>query len=290
MAVTFTTRIGPGFTTVPTFEAMQFPAGEAHIKVVNDENLGLRTEVARVYGHDAQDLMLIGMWADAVHQRGDHSVLHMPYLPGARADRGIPFGGKVYADTINSFRIDQVIAFDVHSPVMEHLIDNLTVIESAALIREHIVGRADSDEHAQRYNGIIAPDAGAQQRAFRIANACHLPLYQASKHRDESTGKLSGFSCEPLPAGGKYLVVDDICDGGGTFIGLAQATGLPPEQLGLYVSHGVFSGAAGRLADHFGDIWTTDSFGIDPKPDGLFDNPNVFHTIPLNRTLLGATK
>lgn len=43
-------------------------------------------------------------------------------------------------------------------------------------------------------------------------------------------------------------------------MGLAEATGLPKERLDLYVSHGVFSGDAPKLHDHFGTIWTTDSF------------------------------
>lgn len=274
MSIEFHTRIGPGFFTTPTFESMFFPAGEAHIKVANENTgKGPLTEVARLYGADGNDLFTLAMWADACHRRADarhrenpdsepnRIVLMLPYLPGARADHAdfVPFGTGVYAEFINSLGADQVICFDPHSPVMPDLVAGATVIDSTRLVRQHIVGHADRGG-AQRYDGIIAPDKGAVARAAAVADACHLPLYRAEKHRDPDTGKLSGFSCEPLPDTGKFLVVDDICDGGGTFLGLVEATGLPKDRLGLYVSHGVFSRAAARLNTVFDEVWTTDSF------------------------------
>jgi ribose-phosphate pyrophosphokinase len=275
MSVELTTRIGPGFLTTPTFEAMRFPAGEAHIKVANENAAkAALTEVCRVYGADGNDLFTVAMWADACRRRADarqtanpdappnRMILQLPYLPGARADHPefVPLGAQVYADFINSLGVDEVVCFDPHSPVMPSMIHNIRVFDSARLVRRHVVGRADQDVRPQRYAGIIAPDAGAVARAQRVADACHLPLYQALKHRNPDTGKLSEFSCEPLPSTGRFLVVDDICDGGGTFMGLAATTGLPPDRLGLYVSHGVFSGNAAQLHSAYSEIWTTDSF------------------------------
>lgn len=99
-------------------------------------------------------------------------------------------------------------------------------------------------------------------------------MFRAEKHRNPDTGKLDGFSCEPLPETGRFLVVDDICDGGGTFMGLAGSTGLPKERLGLWVSHGVFSGRAPQLAEHFGEIVTSDSYPAQNPVEGL-------RTVPL---------
>jgi ribose-phosphate pyrophosphokinase len=272
MTVTFTTHIGPGYTTTPTYTPHTFWAGERHVLVTNDNTgKGAITEVARMDGADANDLITVAMWADACHQAGSRTVLHLPYLPGARQDRGIPFGAKVYADLINSMRLDQVICLDPHSPVMPSLIDNLTVIASDNLVRKHVIGRPDRDQ-PQRYDGIIAPDKGAITRATAVANLCHLPVYKAEKHRDPVTRQLSGFTCEQLPDTGRFLVVDDICDGGGTFMGLAEATGLPKERLGLYVTHGVFTDRAAALADHYSEIWSTNSYAPNPKPTNLNDD------------------
>ncbi|SDH42827.1 ribose-phosphate pyrophosphokinase [Microbacterium sp. 77mftsu3.1] len=290
MTITFRTRIGPGYITTPTFEAMTFPAGEAHIKVINDNaDKGQLTEVARLYGADPADLFTAAMWADAARRRGARTVLHLPYLPAARADHAdfVPLGAEVYAEFINSLHADVVVAFDPHSPVMPRMVRNLTVIDSTRLVREHVVGKATSDQQPQRYKGIIAPDKGAIARATAVADACHLPVYRAEKTRNPDTGKLSGFTCEPLPDTGRFLIVDDICDGGGTFAGLAAATGLDRSRLGLYVSHGVFSGQARDTLDGFGEIWTTDSF----RPADEYDRAataghgiraNIIH---LDRTL-----
>lgn len=269
MAVELSTWDAQGNQTTPTFSTMRFPAGEAHVKVANDtaEPGGL-TEIATLRGTNGDDLIMLGMWADAVRQRGSRSVALVPYLPGARQDRGLPFGAKVYADILNGFHLDQVIAFDPHSPVIVGLVDNLTVVTSEQVVRDAVVS---APEHygGDPYTGIIAPDKGAVPRATAVAEACGLPLYRAEKHRNPDTGKLDGFTCEPLPDTGRFLVVDDICDGGGTFMGLAGSTGLPKERLGLWVSHGVFSGRAAQLADHFGEIVTTDSYPAQNPIDGL---------------------
>jgi ribose-phosphate pyrophosphokinase len=271
MAVELSTRDSRGTQTTPTFSTMRFPAGEAHVKVADDHtDAADLTEIATLRGASGDDLMMLGMWADAVRQRGSKSVALVPYLPGARQDRGIPFGAKVYADVLNGFGIDQVIAFDPHSPVIVGLIEHLTVVTSERVVRDAVVGAPGTD---QRYQGIIAPDKGAVPRATAVAEACDLPVYKAEKHRNPDTGKLDGFSCEPLPDTGRFLVVDDICDGGGTFMGLAGSTGLRKDRLGLWVSHGVFSGRATALAEHFGEIVTTDSYPAQSEVPGLVTVP-----------------
>lgn len=294
--IQYTTMVGPGFVPGPIFGGMYFPAGEAHVKVTTDvKNSGPLTQIARINSADGNDLFELAMWADAVFRREEKSIVLMPYLPGARADHHdfVPFGAEVYAAFINELRVNQVICFDPHSPVMPSMLRNVTVIDSTRLIREHVVGKADK-EAPQRYQGIIAPDKGAVDRASKVAEACHIPLFRAEKKRDPDTGKLSGFTCEELPSEGKFLVVDDICDGGGTFMGLATATGLPMERLGLYVSHGVFSGSAVNLFAYYNNIYTTDSLDtavafVDRAKSQLMD-PNRATLIPLAKTLRGYIK
>jgi ribose-phosphate pyrophosphokinase len=241
-----------GFVDVSTANVFHFPAGEAHINVNPDAHE--KPRYAYVRGADADDLVALGMAADWAKQEGRELTALMPYLPAARADRGEPFGARVYANIINSLGLGQVVAFDIHSPIMQGLVKRLTVLDTAEVLTRTVLnGNID-------YAGIISPDEGSRERSGRIAKAAGLPLIKASKHRDFNTGKLSGFSCEPLPdPEGRYLVVDDICDGGGTFRGLASVIGLEKEQLDLWVSHGVFSGKAGELKQSYGQVFTTDS-------------------------------
>lgn len=239
---------------------MQFPAGEHHFTLGPAAG---QQEPVRVLitGSDANDYIKAGLWIDYAHQMGSRVEAVIPYLPAARADRGTPFGAKVYANLINSLDADQVICLDPHSPVITELVHNLKIIESAEVIA------TDLRIAQRKYVGVIAPDAGAVARAQKAAEALGVPLFRAAKHRDFATGKLSGFSCEQLPEAGRLLVVDDICDGGGTFRGLAQSTGLGADRLDLWVSHGVFSGKAARLRENFGAVFTTDSHPGHQNPD-----------------------
>lgn len=249
MTLAFFQRTGSG-TLEPSFmNAMNFPAGEAHV-AVSMESL-VHDHVALLQGADSNDLIQLAMWADAAHNSGTKPALLLPYLPGARQDRGIPFGAKVYADFINSMDFSQVVCVDPHSRAMPDMLNNLTVIDSDSLIKDNV----DTSGLA----GLICPDQGAHARTERVARMLDLPVYYAKKKRDQATGKLSGFECETLPALGRFLVVDDICDGGGTFMGLADATGLPKERLELWVTHGVFSGKATQINDRYSRIYTTDS-------------------------------
>lgn len=250
MSITFRAQAN-GLPVDSRFVPFTFPGGERHFK---DSGSGAeQNEHCIIRGADANDYVAAKMWAEMVHAAGGVATAYIPYLPAARADRGLPFGAKAYAGLINDIGADHVICFDPHSPVMPALIHNLQVIDSARLVRRAVGG------YDTTYTGIIAPDKGAAERAGHAAHALHLPLYTATKDRVEATGALSNFQCPDLPADGKYLVVDDIADGGGTFRGLAAATGLPREQLGLFVSHGIFSGAAADLNKSYGEIITTDS-------------------------------
>ncbi|WP_114854384.1 ribose-phosphate pyrophosphokinase [Brachybacterium sp. YJGR34] len=242
---------------------MQFPAGEQHV-IPADGATGPLAVLVR--GAGAEDLVAAGMAIDAARRAGRRAALVLPYLPGARQDRGVPFGAEVYARLLNALGADRVLAIDPHSPVMPALIENLEVYPLSRFVRQALTRRV-ADAHVSDYVGVIAPDAGAAERSGAVAHALGLPLVQARKHRDFATGALSGFTCDPLPSAGKLLVVDDICDGGGTFRGLAEATGLGPDRLDLWVTHGVFSGRAPQLREHFGHIHTTDSHPGHTHPD-----------------------
>lgn len=230
----------------------QFPGGETHIKV--PEGIPANSDwYAVVKGADPQDLITLGMWASLAKEQGKRAYALIPYLPGARADRGIPFGAGVYAGIINSFGLDGVVCVDPHSEIMPGLINNLITVDHTDLVLEGV------SPDPLRYVGVIAPDKGARPRALAVAERMGIPLFQAEKERDFNTGKLSGFHCESLPRTGNLLVVDDICDGGGTFMGLADASGLLNDRLDLWVTHGVFSGNAPGLRNNYGRIMTTNS-------------------------------
>lgn len=295
--ITFKAKDASGEIINSALKEFTFPAGEKHIKVAEHRELE-PVEIAIFQPspdsiHD--DLFTIGMWADYLINKDSKSVLIMPYVPGARADRGEPFGLHVYAKFINNLLIDQIIIFDPHSQKAPELLkgfENLTVVYPAEFFEQTHVKMEMLD-----YTGIIAPDAGAELRAQGVADALGLPLYTAKKTRDFETGKLSGFEID-LPndlADEFYLIVDDICDGGGTFLGLAEATGLPWSRVDLYVSHGVFSkNALKNLSEKFEYVYTTNSYdpqrALTTRETEFQDEDDTFERFDVIRLLLSKIK
>ena len=113
---------------------------------------------------------------------------------------------------------------------------------------------------------LISPDAGAKTKAeelYKSHSSSFDTISYCNKKRDPKTGKLSGFEAgHPDYLGKPCIIIDDICDGGGTFIGLAKE--LKKHNAGnlyLAVSHGIFSkGFSSLLGYHFHKIFTTNSY------------------------------
>lgn len=244
----------------------QYPGGEWDMKEAK-EFVG--NEVAYIQGTDLNDYIKGQFWWHACATYSKYTSKHknsidlvVPYLPAARGDKGIPNGSEIYANLLP--RYDRLVTLDVHS---DHMIDYLasTSHEKSKIInitaKDVLSSFFDDLEH---YDGIVAPDEGAVERARQVAHHFDLPLFIARKKRDFETGKLLNFippdNVAEMREFGNYLIVDDICDGGGTFIGLAEALANAgyTGRLDLYVTHGIFSKGLKELSNKF-NIITTNS-------------------------------
>jgi ribose-phosphate pyrophosphokinase len=60
----------------------------------------------------------------------------------------------------------------------------------------------------------------------------------------------------------KYIIIDDICDGGRTFVELAKAikAGRPTAKIYLIVTHGIFSAGYDQLSEYVDRVYTTNSY------------------------------
>lgn len=243
---------------------MTFPGGEPHVKIDNlfDHNVVAYVIDARV--RTFLDIGAVLVLNDALRRTTDLPIhLFTPYLPGARQDRGVPFTAKVYADLINTAGFDSVIALDPHSDVMPALLDRFIPVPAEEIFPVSLFpGPTEAV--------LVCPDAGAVKRTEAVATKHGYEVIYARKHRDFKTGKLTGFSCDPLPDNKtKAIIVDDICDGGGTFLGLAPeirwAGGVRNHpNLYLWVTHGIFSQGLTKLRETFALVGSTDSF---PSPE-----------------------
>lgn len=241
------------------YEAFTFNGGEPHIKIVDEIAPGTNI-LMTCRPKSFNDLGFLFMAHNALTQLnvGDISLL-MPYFPGARQDRimisGEPFSLKVYTRLINGLELKRINIIDPHSDVCPALLKNVHVIENIVFVKEVLDNKTDYT--------LIAPDAGAMKKTYKVAQALQVSkVVECSKVRDISTGRLSSFKVNADDLENKAcVIVDDICDGGGTFIGLAKE--LKKKNAGpliLIVTHGIFSKGSDHLTEVFDEIYTTDAF------------------------------
>lgn len=242
-----------------------FPAGEVHIKREDRRDLEA-IEIAVIYADENihKDLFMLQAWDNLIQNenKGIYRVAVIPYFPGARADHNFPKTVDIYANVFATTQIDEVVIFDPHSKVIVDTLKKLPEVKVTVYYPTDALKLSYNRQIMPHiYSGVIAPDKGAVSRAQSVADMLDVPLFRAEKVRNQETGKLSDFTCETLPVHGTLLVVDDICDGGGTFAGLMGSVGLRMGDTHLYVSHGVFSGKALELLPkHFEKIFTTNSY------------------------------
>lgn len=258
-------HLDPSFTPGPaaqqiSFEAFLFAGGEPHIRFKPADLAPLESITITHRVQSFEDFGLLLLAVDAL-QRADvnHIEVVLPYFPGARQDRvmvaGEPLTVKVYADLLNALNLRRVTVYDAHSEVTPAVLNQARTINNHRFIAQ--VLEQINVEH------LVSPDGGALKKIYKLSaflGGKH--VVEGSKIRDVRTGQLSGFQvfCDDLE-GTDCLIVDDICDGGGTFMGLAQT--LKDKGVGrlyLAVSHGIFRRGVDDLSKHFETIFTTDTF------------------------------
>jgi ribose-phosphate pyrophosphokinase len=249
------------------FKWFFFSGGEPHVEIELPEFLVGKEVCIEARLGSPQGFMVLLALTDAIKRCGPALLdLLLPYFPGARQDReeaGYALSVKMYADLINAQGYDSVFILDPHSPVTPALLDRVIILDHIPLVETFLRDAGITPNGI----GIICPDAGAERRTLELAFAigCDNIVF-ARKKRDPRTGSLSGFSLDSLPTEGTYLIADDLCDGGGTFCGLAEEYLKDPKGTGsllLWVTHGIFSkGLEGveYMSKFFTRIGCSDSF------------------------------
>lgn len=259
-----------------------FPGGEILLNL--NEVEGVRDAVWSVEAviKSSDDLVALILLTDALKRQyrrpADQLSLVIPYIPYARQDRvcneGEPFSLKAIAAVINSLGYGTVECWDQHSYVTEAVVENCTSFPSHEIITP-IRGPSGLEAYFQKWRSnivVVAPDAGGEKRAREFAKHFQFEkVIACSKDRDPRTGEVKGVSIGrggPLFIGGaRYLIVDDICDGGRTFIEVAKVLkGTFPGVQGvdLFVTHGIFSKGVNALAPWIDTVFTTNSLLLEP--------------------------
>lgn len=241
------------------FQNFTFSGGEPHIKIESNFDVTQKITITQRL-NSFNDLGLLCIAVDALRRMDVKNMeLFIPYFPAARQDRvmikGEPLSVKVYADIINGMQFNKVYVFDAHSEVTPALVNNCEVIPNHTFIETVVKVIGNSFK-------LISPDGGALKKIYKVSEFLGgVEVVECSKSRDVKTGRLSGFKVynDDLQ-GSDCLIVDDICDGGGTFVGLAEELkNKNAGKLYLAVSHGIFNKGFAVL-DCYEKIFSTNSF------------------------------
>ena len=288
--VTVETESGLGYIQRKTFH---FSAGETQVRL-SPLPQGVRKILVRADIHNSQTLMELLLTLDAI----DHIEylgpveLILPYLPYSRQDRacapGEAFALSVlvnclapYFDPYHGIG-DIITTWDVHSNVAQTLFDSkfegvFQNVTAASLLQNF---ELEKDVVFNPSTIVIAPDKGAVERASQVQKSLGLSeTVYATKVRNPDNGEILRTEVpEDVSYRGKnLLIVDDICDGGRTFIELAKVLrDYEPSRIDLYVTHGIFS----KGFEIFEDL--IDHFYV----ANVLPNSSFYEQLPSNLTFL----
>lgn len=169
--------------------------------------------------------------------------LHIPYLPYARQDKEVSnestFALRAFAKQVDAMDFDFVHVIDPHSPIAKEEIGGLVVTyPKDQLVNAKNLTNADE---------VCYPDNGARNKYTMIYDSRYL---YGEKVRDQATGQITRYELHGNAKGKSILIVDDICDGGMTFILLAkELLQAGAKEVNLFVTHGIFSKGTQVLRD-----------------------------------------
>lgn len=274
MAITITS---PQCMPVP-YTALTFSGGEEHVKINPDDVRHNQQFTIHATLTSSAEIVKLMMIVDALRRATNQAfiTLNMPYIPYARQDRvcnpGEALSVRVFCDLINSLKFDSVRVLMPHSDVALALLDNADETLHQTRWDNFVADNIRPSDHNDLV--IVSPDAGAMKRTLKFAQFYNkdvvedggpaVPVVMADKVRDVTTGAITRTTvhASELELLNKVcLIYDDICDGGMTFIKLAeQLKRHGARKVILAVPHGIFSKGLQPIAMKIEHIITTDVF------------------------------
>ena len=250
------------------FEIIKFASPETNVRLKDSANVPVNHQIIIKKCLNWEDVLHL-LAADSILTRNDIYVnWYIPYKPFARQDRTTALNHaneSELLETILGGLDDRFIFLDTHSDKHSFgkQIDQFAPIKFYSPFGKQTFG--SFGEWRPGFH-LIVPDFGAQKK---VPNNFEGRATYCDKSRDPTTGKLSGFVVPEVKTKLPMVLVDDICDGGGTFIGIAEHLQKyrKKNKLILYVTHGLFTKGIVDLVQFFDQIVTTNSVLSIESPD-----------------------
>lgn len=251
---------------------IDLPDNKCHLNILMDIGSG-------------EDLFIIMQLADIINRRQLTCTLTITYLLSARTDRLFSWNTshtlKVVADVINSFNADEVRILTPHSDMSLKLIKNSKAIEPFNYMMSDGI-------YPFMRSVIVSPDEGAKDRVARLESEGYnfygsIDSYHpyCKKVRDDH-GKVSNISVlglSDLKGQLNLIVLDDLCDGGGTYEALRPALDkYNAAEVNIMITHAIQMSGITKLASLYDKVYITNSYE-DWTNFSLPDNVYVYDII-----------
>lgn len=240
-------------------DILDYADGSLRVTIPGIEKIRHRYCIIDAYIESLDDLMVVAQIKDIIVRNSVNATplftLNIDGTAYSRYDRVMykdqsdGFGAKVYADFVNSIGFHVVTLKDAHSGV-------ITKFLNATNIPQYALAEITIPSHGVESWGIVAPDKGSRNKLRGAVVTC-------DKVRNPETGKIGGIEVVSVLAGienyDTLVIIDDICEGGGTFIGVADALKqdehTKDKPVNLYVTHGLFTKGVAHLLEKFTKIY-----------------------------------
>lgn len=238
------------------YSISRFPDGEVQITLGEFSHKDRLMVMCRVT--NPEELFILTQVMDILDRHGMIYEVEIYYLMTMRMDRVMdfnrPFSLDIVSKMLKLFNARKIYILEPHSN---------RILWDVSLFRELFLPEISQSrcEFFDTYQ-IVFPDNGAKSR-YKNFEGIYPPIF-CSKIRDSDTGKLSGFKIDNPQdlKGDNLLIFDDLCDGGGTFCGIASEIKKikPDAKLSIYVTHMVNPKGIENLSKNFNHVWFTNSY------------------------------
>lgn len=247
------------------FSISKFPDGEVQITLGEFSRKDHVVVNCRIT--NAEELFILMQVADILNRHGVIWSLNIYYLMGMRMDRVMdfnrPFTLKIIQDILSGFGISRIGIFEPHSGRCSEPRDIFSFVDPISQGGEEMCQFCPSFNDVQEKYQIVLPDKGAVGREFPYNNVPD-NIIIAEKVRDIATGRIESIKItnpEKFDKTKPVLVVDDLCDGGGTFVGIAaEIRKYTDQELNIFVTHMVNPRGIENLSKNFDHVWFTNSY------------------------------
>mgnify|MGYP003135221371 CR=1 FL=1 len=231
------------------------PLSKAEIKNFADDEIFVRIN-ENVRGEDVfliqstskpanDNLMELLIAIDALTRASAERITAViPYFGYARQDRKTdgrtPISAKLVANLISTAGADRVLTMDLHAGQIQGFFD----VPTDNLVAMPVIEKDIRMTHNGADLMVVSPDVGGVVRARNLANRLGCDLAIVDKRRPVA-GQSEVMNIIGDVSGRRCILVDDICDSGGTLVNAAKAL---KDQgavgVSAYVTHGVLSNNA----------------------------------------------